>query len=78
MGLIDNLISGAIGYGISEASKSHPVRDLIDNRLGAKHRSIEDIIDDYAHSLDIYTFDNDFARELHRIAKKYEGYGYTD
>lgn len=78
MGLFSNLISGAIGYGVSEASKSHPVRDYLDNKFGANHRSLESMIEDYAHSLDIYTFNNDFARELHRIAKKYEGYGYQD
>lgn len=78
MGLLSNVVSGAIGYGISEASKSHPVRDYLDSKFSANRRSLESIIEDYAHSLDIYTFDNDFARELHRIARQYEGYGYED
>ena len=30
MSFLSNAISGAIGYGVSEASKSHPLRDAID------------------------------------------------
>lgn len=78
MGLFSNLISGAIGYGVSEASKSHPVRDLIDRNFGDRRRDLEDVINEYARSHDIFVYDNDFARELHRIAKKYEGHGYKD
>jgi hypothetical protein len=33
MGLIEDFIAGAIGYGISEASKSHPLRDAINERF---------------------------------------------
>lgn len=78
MGLFNHLISGAIGYGISEASKSHPVRDLIDKNFNDKRRDIEDVINDYARSHDIYAYDDDFARELHRIARRYESYYYKD
>ena len=80
MGLIDNLISGAIGYGISEASKSHPLRDAIDERFGrAKEKiSLEDLIDEYARRFEIYTGKNEFAHHLHQIARNYEEYNYTD
>ena len=49
MGLLDNFLSGAIGYGISEASKSHPLRDAIDERLNRSKQkvSLEDLIDEY-------------------------------
>lgn len=75
MHLLEDLISGAIGYGISEVSKSHPVRDAIDKRYDRK-TSLEDLIDEYAKRYEIYTSKNEFAHQLHKIAEKYEEYNY--
>ena len=33
MGLIEELLAGAAGYTVSELSKSHPLRDAIDERI---------------------------------------------
>ena len=56
MGLLENFLSGAIGYGISEVSKSHPLRDAIDERLHRSKQkvSLEDLIDEYARRYEIY------------------------
>jgi hypothetical protein len=40
MGLLEKIISGAIGYGISEVLKSHVTNRQYDRRI-----SVEDIID---------------------------------
>ena len=77
MHLLEDLISGAIGYGISEGSKSHPVRDAINNRYDKKV-SLEDLIDEYARRYEIYTSRNEFAHQLHKIAEKYEEYNYNE
>ena len=77
MGLIEKLLAGAIGYGISEVSKSHPVRDAINNHYDRKI-SLEDLIDEYARRYEIYTVKNEFARHLHQIAEKYEEYDYDE
>ena len=81
MGLLSNLVSGAIGYGISEASKSHTLRDMIDSKLKPESQSFQkktlrDIITEYAQERGIYTTNNDLAYELHLIAMSYEGYDY--
>lgn len=78
MGLLDNIISGAIGYGISEMSKSHPLRDAIDERFNRSKQkvSLEDLIDEYARRYEIYTRKNEFAHYLHQIAERYEEYDY--
>ena len=81
MGFLDGIISGAIGYGISEASKSHPLRDLIDRRITQTKKNnvtLEDIIEEYAKSTGIYTQDNELAHRLHKIARRYEEYNYED
>jgi hypothetical protein len=80
MGLIEDLLVGAIGYGISEVSKSHPLRDAIDERFSRSRQrvSLEDLIDEYAGRYDIYTQKNEFAHQLHQIAKRYEEYDYED
>ena len=80
MGLIEDLFAGAIGYSISEASKSHPLRDAIDERFSRSRQkvSLEDIIDEYARRYEIYTQKNEFAHQLHQIAKRYEEYDYED
>ena len=78
MGLIEDFIAGAIGYGISEASKSHPLRDAINERFSrSKDKiSLDDLIDEYARRYEIYTSKNEFAHQLHQIARRYEEYNY--
>ena len=80
MGLIEDLVAGAIGYGISEASKSHPLRDAINERFSRSKEkiSLEDLIDEYARRYEIYTSKNEFAHHLHQIARRYEEYNYED
>ncbi len=81
MGFLDNAISGAVGYAISEASKSHALRDLIDQKLEKgkrKNVTLRSLIEDYANEQGIYTTSNEFAHELHRIAGSYEAYNYED
>ena len=80
MGLIEDLIAGAIGYGISEASKSHPLRDAINERFShSKEKiSLDDLIEEYARRYEIYTSRNEFAHHLHLIARRYEEYNYED
>ena len=51
MGLIENMIAGAAGYVVFEVSKSHPVRDLVNEKFGKNsNQTIEDIIKKYAAS----------------------------
>lgn len=80
MSLIEDLLAGAIGYGISEASKSHPLRDAIDERFNRSKQkvSLEDLIDEYARQYEIYTQKNEFAHQLHQIAERYEEYDYEE
>lgn len=80
MGLIEDFIAGAIGYGISEASKSHPLRDAINERFSCSKEniSLDDLIDEYARRYEIYTSKNEFAHHLHQIARRYEEYNYED
>ena len=40
MGLIENMIAGATGYVVSEVSKSHPLRDAIDERLNRSKQNV--------------------------------------
>ena len=75
--LLEDLVAGAVGYGIASAKDSKVVGDIIDNNITSK--SLEDIIENYAkRHLEIYTCDNTFAHRLHQIAKKYEEYNYSD
>lgn len=81
MGLLDNAISGAVGYAISEASKSHPLRDLIDQKLGRNNGSNEtlrSLIEKYANEHGVYASNDEFAHELHNIAGTYESYYYDE
>ena len=80
MGLIENMIAGAAGYAVSEASKSHPLRDAIDERLNRSKQkvSLEDLIEEYARRYEIYTQKNEFAHRLHQIAERYEEYDYDE
>ena len=75
MGLIDDIVAGAIGYGIASARDSKVVADIIDNNV--KRMTLEELIDNYAQRhLDVYTCDNRLAHRLHTIAKKYEEFNY--
>lgn len=77
MGLLEDIVAGAIGYGIASATDSKVVADIIDNNF--KHITLEDLIDNYAkRHLDIYTTNNHFAYRLHTIAQKYEEYDYDE
>ena len=80
MGLLGNMIAGAAGYAVSEASKSHPLRDIIDERINRTKQKVtlEDLIDEYARQRGIYTQDNKLAHRLHQIATRYEEYDYED
>lgn len=75
MSALGNIISAGIGYAVSEMSKSHPVKDFCDMNFSKK--TIEEIVDEYARKrLDIWGYNNDFARRLHEIARRYEDYDY--
>lgn len=80
MGLIEELLAGAAGYTFSELSKSHPLRDAIDERINRSKQKVtlEDLIDEYAKQRGIYTQDNKLAHRLHQIATRYEEYDYED
>ena len=80
MWLLDNIAAGVAGYAVREMSKSHPLRDAIDEKLkGNKAKKhLRDIIKEYANARGIYLFNNDFAYELHKIAQCYEGYDYDN
>ena len=80
MEVIDSLLAGAAGYAVSEFSKSHPLRDIIDERINrAKQKvTLEELIDEYARQRGIYTQDNKLAYHLHQIATRYEEYDYED
>ena len=80
MGIIEDILAGAAGYAISEASKSHPLRDAIDERFNRSKQKVtlEDLIDGYARQHGIYTQDNKLAHRLHQIATQYEEYDYED
>ena len=80
MGIIEDILAGAAGYAVSEASKSHPLRDLIDERINRTKQKVtlEDLIDGYARQHGIYTQDNKLAHRLHQIATQYEEYNYEN
>ena len=40
MGIIDNAVAGALGYAISEMSKSHSLRDVIDQRINRSKQKV--------------------------------------
>ena len=80
MGLLGNMIAGATGYVVSEVSKSHPLRDAIDERLNRSNQkvSLDELIEEYARRYEIYTQKNEFAHRLHQIAERYEEYDYDE
>lgn len=70
MGLIEDILAGATGYVVSEASKSHLVRDLVNEKFGKNsNKTIEDVVKDYAASQNIYTNNNEFAHKIHMLAE---------
>lgn len=79
MGLLENVVSGAIGYGLASANKSNALTELIDQKIGSRNRNrtLRDVVDEYARSKGIYTQDNKLARELHKLAEMYEEYDYN-
>ena len=80
MGLIEELLAATAGYTFSELSKSHPLRDAIDERINRSKQKVtlENLIDEYARQRGIYTQDNKLAHRLHQIATRYEEYNYED
>ena len=78
MGLLGNVVSGAIGYGIASAQKSNPLTELIDQKINSHNRNktLRDLIEEYAKSRGIYTQNNQLAYELHKLAEQYEEYDY--
>ncbi len=82
MGLLDNAISAAVGYTISEASKSHPLRELIDKKIGkgsnTSNETLRSLIEKYANEHGVYASNDEFAHELHNIAGTYESYYYDE
>ena len=80
MGLIEELLAATAGYTFSELSKSHPLRDAIDERINRSKQKVtlENLIDEYARQRGIYNQDNKLAHRLHQIATQYEEYDYED
>lgn len=80
MGLIENLLAGAAGYAVGEMSRSHTLRDAIDERINRSKQKVtlEDLIDTYVRQRGIFTQDNKLAHRLHQIATRYEEYDYED
>jgi chromosome condensin MukBEF ATPase and DNA-binding subunit MukB len=76
--IIDLVLAGAAGYAVSELSKSHPLKEAVDNRLNRNkaNKDLRDIIREYAKARGIYTQDNRLAKELHDIATEYQEYDY--
>ena len=77
-GLLENVISGAIGYGLASAQKSNALTELIDQKIGHvnNNKSIRDVVEDYAKAHGIYTQNNAFAHELQKLADQYKEYDY--
>jgi rRNA-processing protein FCF1 len=76
--IIDLVLAGAAGYAVSELSKSHPLKEAVDNKLNRNkaNKDLRDIIREYAKAHGIYTQDNRLAKELHDIATEYQEYDY--
>lgn len=67
MSLISNILSGALGYGITELNSSHTLRDLLGQNINCHlvKTDLREIIRDVARARGIYTVNNEFAHELH-------------
>lgn len=79
MSLLEDLLAGAVGYGIASSKKSKVVGDIIDNNINTSKLSLDELIDNYAlrHYNTKYVC-NELAHELHRIARRYEEYDYKN
>jgi FKBP-type peptidyl-prolyl cis-trans isomerase (trigger factor) len=78
MGLLENVVSGAVGYGIASARKSNALTELIDQKINSRNnnKTLRDVVEEYAKSRGIYTQNNQIAHELHKLAEQYEEYDY--
>ena len=78
MGLLGNVVSGAVGYGIASARKSNALTELIDQKINSRNnnKTLRDVVEEYAKSRGIYTQNNQIAHELHKLAEQYEEYDY--
>lgn len=75
MSALSNFLSGAVGYAIADASGSNAIKTAIDRNFGNK--SLEQTIRDYARTrCGVYHLSNEFAKQLHDIAKTFEEYNY--
>lgn len=66
MGFFNNAAYTAIGYGLHELLDSKTKKEQI-----PPHKTLEDIIDDYAHAHDIWGRDEHFYQVLLQIADKF-------
>jgi FKBP-type peptidyl-prolyl cis-trans isomerase (trigger factor) len=78
MGLLENVVSGAVGYGIASARKSNALTELIDQKINSRNnnKTLRDVVEEYAKSRGIYTQNNQITHELHKLAEQYEDYDY--
>lgn len=78
MGLLENVVSGVVGYGIASARKSNALTELIDQKINSRNnnKTLRDVVEEYAKSRGIYTQNNQIAYELHKLAEQYEEYDY--
>ena len=78
MGLLGNVVSGAVGYGIASARKSNALTELIDQKINSRNnnKTLRDVVEEYAKSRGVYTQNNQIAYELHKLAEQYEEYDY--
>ena len=68
MNFLEDLAAAGLGFAAGRITKSDSVETM----------SLEDLIKAYAEKrCGIYTCNNEFARQLHRIARKYEECDYN-
>lgn len=65
MGFFRDAAFAAAGYGL------HELMDGDGKQNGLPNKTLEDIIDDYAHAHDVWGRDERFYRHLKSIIKKY-------
>jgi len=76
---LKEFLAGAVGYAVSEVSKSHPVRDLVNEKFGKNsNQTIEDVVKEFAASQNVFANNNEFAHKLHMLARYFEAYDYED
>lgn len=76
---LKDFLAGAVGYAVSEVSKSHPVRDLVNEKFGKNsNQTIEDVVKEFAASQNVFANNNEFAHKLHMLARYFEAYDYED